>query len=43
MFRHADGGATTVPVHGSRDIAPTLLRQVCRDIGLTAEEFVARL
>ena len=38
QFRHADGRATTVPVHGSRDISPILLRQIAKDIGLTAEE-----
>jgi len=40
QFRHADGRATTVPDHGSRDIAPTLVRVIARDIGLSAEEFV---
>jgi predicted RNA binding protein YcfA (HicA-like mRNA interferase family) len=41
QFRHADGRSTTVPVHGGRDIAPTLLRQIARDIGLTVEELLA--
>ncbi len=40
QFRHPDGRATTVPVHGSRDISPILLRQICKDIGLTPEEFL---
>jgi predicted RNA binding protein YcfA (HicA-like mRNA interferase family) len=40
QFRHADGRATTVPFHG-RDISPLLLRQICKDIGLKPEEFVA--
>jgi predicted RNA binding protein YcfA (HicA-like mRNA interferase family) len=39
-FRHNDGRSTTVPVHGRRDIAPTLLRLICRDVGLTPEEFL---
>ena len=26
QFRHSDGRATTVPVHGGRDISPILLR-----------------
>jgi predicted RNA binding protein YcfA (HicA-like mRNA interferase family) len=42
QFRHPDGRATTVPDHGGRDIAPSLLRQIARDIGMTAEEFVER-
>jgi predicted RNA binding protein YcfA (HicA-like mRNA interferase family) len=41
QFRHADGRATTVPDHGGRDISPTLLRKIARDIGMTAEELVA--
>ena len=41
QFRHADGRATTVPDHGGRDISPSLLRKIARDIGMTAEEFVA--
>jgi predicted RNA binding protein YcfA (HicA-like mRNA interferase family) len=40
QFRHADGRATTVPDHGGRDISPTLLRQIAKDIDMTAEEFV---
>lgn len=39
QYRHADGRGTTVPLHKGRDIAPPLLRQIARDIGLTAEEF----
>jgi len=38
QFRHPDGRSTTVPVHGGRDIAPTLLRQIARDVGLTLDE-----
>jgi predicted RNA binding protein YcfA (HicA-like mRNA interferase family) len=41
QFRHADGRVTTVPVHAGRDISPTLLRQICRDIRVTLTEFVA--
>jgi predicted RNA binding protein YcfA (HicA-like mRNA interferase family) len=41
QFRHPDGRATTVPVHGGRDISPILLRQICRDIGVAAEDFLA--
>ena len=41
QYRHADGRGTTVPMHKGRDISPPLLRQIARDIGLTAEEFVS--
>jgi predicted RNA binding protein YcfA (HicA-like mRNA interferase family) len=40
QFRHADGRGTTVPVHAGRDLSPTLLRKIAKDIGLTAEQFV---
>jgi predicted RNA binding protein YcfA (HicA-like mRNA interferase family) len=41
QFRHADGRMTTVPMHAGQDIAPALLRQICRNIGLTVPEFIA--
>ena len=41
QFRHPDGRQTTVPMHAGRDIAPPLLRQIARDIGLTLDEFLA--
>jgi len=41
QFRHADGRCTTVPFHSGRDISPTLLRKIARDIRLTIEEFLA--
>ncbi len=41
QFRHLDGRATTVPFHQGRDISPILLRQIARDIGMTAEDLVA--
>jgi predicted RNA binding protein YcfA (HicA-like mRNA interferase family) len=40
QFRHPDGRGTTVPFHKGRDISPILLRQIARDIGLSAEELV---
>ena len=43
QYRHADGRCTTVPMHKGRDVAPTLLRQIAKDIGLTAEELIAVL
>jgi len=41
QYRHADGRCTTVPMHKGRDVAPTLLRQIAKDIGLTAEELIS--
>ena len=40
QYRHADGSGTTVPMHKGRDIAPSLLRQIARDIGLTIQELL---
>jgi len=40
QFRHPDGRATTVPDHAGRDISPSLLRKIARDIQVTAEELV---
>lgn len=42
QFRHKDGRATTVPVHGSRDLSPILLRQICKDIHLSIEDFLSK-
>jgi predicted RNA binding protein YcfA (HicA-like mRNA interferase family) len=41
QYRHADGRATTVPFHQGRDIVPTLLRQIAKDVGLSLEDFLA--
>ena len=41
QFRHADGRCTTVPFHASRDISPSLLRKIARDIRLTIDEFLS--
>jgi predicted RNA binding protein YcfA (HicA-like mRNA interferase family) len=40
QFRHADGRGTTVPFHPGRDISPTLLRKIAKDVGLTAEQLL---
>ena len=40
QFRHADGRQTTVPFHAGRDLAPPLLRQICRDVGVEPDAFL---
>jgi predicted RNA binding protein YcfA (HicA-like mRNA interferase family) len=40
QYRHPDGRGTTVPNHPGRDISPILLRQIARDIGMTAEQLI---
>ncbi|MFH1437705.1 MAG: type II toxin-antitoxin system HicA family toxin [Pseudomonadota bacterium] len=42
QYRHPDGRATTLPFHSDRDISPTLLRKIARDIGITVEELLQR-
>ena len=42
QYRHPDGRGTTVPNHPGRDISPILMRQIARDIGMTADEFIRR-
>ncbi|MDP2321716.1 MAG: type II toxin-antitoxin system HicA family toxin [Acidobacteriota bacterium] len=40
QFKHADGRNTTVPFHKGRDISPTLLRQIAKDIGLSVDDLL---
>ena len=41
QFRDARGRCTTVPVHKGCDIAPPLLRQIAKDIGMNVEDFIS--
>ena len=43
QFRHADGRGTTMPVHQGRDIAPTLVRKIARDIKVEIDDFLAQV
>ncbi len=40
QFRHPDGRQTTVPFHAGRDLAPPILRQICRDIRVEPDAFL---
>lgn len=40
QYRHADGRGTTVPFHAGRDISPSLLRKIARDIRLPINDFL---
>jgi predicted RNA binding protein YcfA (HicA-like mRNA interferase family) len=42
QYRHADGRGTSVPFHAGRDISPTLLRKIARDVKLTVDELLGR-
>ena len=43
FYRHSDGRTTTLPHHPGRDLARPLLREILRDIELTADEFLQEL
>ncbi|MBI4771161.1 MAG: type II toxin-antitoxin system HicA family toxin [Chloroflexi bacterium] len=43
FFRHPDGRTTTVPDHGSRQLARPLIREILREIELTPEQFRVEL
>lgn len=38
IMRHPDGRGTTVPVHGSRDVAKGTLRGILGDVGMTIDQ-----
>jgi len=40
QLRHPDGRCTTIPFHPGRDISPSLLKQILKDVHLTIEEFL---
>jgi predicted RNA binding protein YcfA (HicA-like mRNA interferase family) len=42
-LRHADGRATTVPVHAGRDVPKGTLRSVLDDCGLTVSDLLRLL
>lgn len=37
-LKHADGRATTVPVHGGRDVPKGTLRGILGDVGLSVDD-----
>jgi predicted RNA binding protein YcfA (HicA-like mRNA interferase family) len=39
FYRHPDGRRTTIPHHGGRPLARTLLREILREIELTIDEY----
>ena len=36
---HEDGRATTIPIHGGREIGAPLFYRIIRQLGISAEEF----
>lgn len=43
FYRHSDGRTTTVPNHPGRDLARPLIREILREIELTAEQLQRQL
>ena len=39
-FRHPDGRRVSVPVHGSRDLSPRVLRNIAHQACLHVEDFL---
>jgi len=38
-WKHADGRAVTVPVHGAREIGPPLYHRILDQLGINEDEF----
>jgi predicted RNA binding protein YcfA (HicA-like mRNA interferase family) len=38
-WRHPDGRATTIPIHGNADIGSWLFQEILKQLGITEEEF----
>jgi predicted RNA binding protein YcfA (HicA-like mRNA interferase family) len=39
MMRHRDGRGAVIPVHGSKDLLPGLMRSILRTVRMTLDEF----
>jgi predicted RNA binding protein YcfA (HicA-like mRNA interferase family) len=38
-WKHPDGRATTIPIHGSAEIGSWLFQEILKQLGITEEEF----
>ena len=38
-WKHPDGRATTIPVHGNSDIGSWLFHEILKQLGITEDEF----
>ena len=39
-WKHPDGRAVTIPIHGGREIGPPLFNKILRQLGVSLEEFL---
>jgi predicted RNA binding protein YcfA (HicA-like mRNA interferase family) len=42
-YRVSDGRRVVIPMHGSKDLKPGTLRAIINDMGLSVDDFIARL
>jgi predicted RNA binding protein YcfA (HicA-like mRNA interferase family) len=42
-YRASDRRRVVIPMHGSKDLKPGTLRGIINDLGLTIDEFIAKL
>jgi predicted RNA binding protein YcfA (HicA-like mRNA interferase family) len=38
-WRHPDGRATTIPIHGAQEIGPPLFRRILKQLGVDQKSF----
>jgi len=38
-WKHADGRATTIPIHGDAEIGDWLFHEILKQLGITEDEF----
>lgn len=38
-WKHPDGRATTIPIHGNAEIGSWLFQEILKQLGITEEEF----
>jgi predicted RNA binding protein YcfA (HicA-like mRNA interferase family) len=38
-WQHPDGRATTIPVHGSRELGPPIFHRILRQLGIDEKQF----
>jgi predicted RNA binding protein YcfA (HicA-like mRNA interferase family) len=38
-WKHPDGRATTIPIHGNTEIGSWLFQEILKQLGITEEEF----
>ena len=43
FYRASDGRRVVIPMHGSKDLKPGTLRAIINDMGLSADDFIAKL